>query len=167
MSKLALRLNSKFPLDKTQPIFMGIDVHKKTLSISLVHQNVLIGQFTIAYDTEALKNLLNRYTDFKIFSVYEAGFSGFHLHFFLESIKVHNIITPPNKMPTVIGDRVKTDKKDSPGVNYRPAARPFGLPGRPPTGFPHDVSQTHPPPTANSRLHPERHCAHRSTTHTR
>ena len=86
MSKLALRLNSKFPLDKTQPIFMGIDVHKKTLSISLVHQNVLIGQFTIAYDTEALKNLLNRYTDFKIFSVYEAGFSGFHLHFFLESI---------------------------------------------------------------------------------
>lgn len=113
MSKLALRLNSKFPLDKTQPIFMGIDVHKKTLSISLVHQNVLIGQFTIAYDTEALKNLLNRYTDFKIFSVYEAGFSGFHLHFFLESIKVHNIITPSNKMPTVIGDRVKTDKKDS------------------------------------------------------
>lgn len=58
MSKLALRLNSKFPLDKTQPIFMGIDVHKQSLSISFIHQNVLISQFTIPYDTEALKNLL-------------------------------------------------------------------------------------------------------------
>jgi transposase len=113
MSQLAPRLNSKFPLDKTQPIFMGIDVHKKTLSISLVHQSILVGQFSISYDTEVLKNLLKRYAEFKIFSVYEAGFSGYHLHFFLESINIHSIITPPNKMPVVIGDRVKTDKKDS------------------------------------------------------
>ena len=109
----SLRLNSKFPLDKSQPIFMGIDVHKRTLSVSFMHQSVIVGQFSIPNDNLAIKGLLERYRDFQVFSVYEAGFSGFNLHFFLQSLGVKNIIISPNKLPTISGDRVKTDTKDS------------------------------------------------------
>ena len=109
----SLRLNSKSPIDISQPIFMGIDVHKNTLSISFLHQEVLIGHFTIPNEPSPIKALLERYKDCQIFSAYEVGFSGYFLHFFLEDLGIKNIITPPNKMMAVVGDRVKTDKKDS------------------------------------------------------
>jgi transposase len=104
---------TKLVMDKSQPIFVGIDVHKKKWSICLIHCRVVIGRVSIAADFEAFKRYLKRYEGFKIYSVYEAGFSGFHLHHQLCSIGIDNIITPPNKLPVVSGDKVKTDKRDS------------------------------------------------------
>jgi len=108
-----LKLNSKTKLDPTQPIYMGIDVHKKKHSISLVHCNQLIRRMTIEATETALTRFLKNYKGFKIYSVYEAGFSGFHLHYFLESLGVNNIVVAPNKLPVVSGNKVKTDKRDS------------------------------------------------------
>jgi transposase len=100
-------------LDKTQPIFLGIDVHKISWNISLVHCDQLLFRSSIPGNFEDLWKILKKYSDFQVHSVYEAGFSGFHLHFQLEKAGIKNIVTPPNKMPVVVGDRVKTDKRDS------------------------------------------------------
>lgn len=107
------KANTKLTLDMSQPIFVGIDVHKKSWSVSLLHCDQMIGRFTLKSDFEQLRKILQRYSDMKILSVYEAGFSGFHLHFQLESIGVKNIVTPPSKIPLMSGDKVKTDKRGS------------------------------------------------------
>lgn len=105
--------NTKLTLDVSQPIFVGIDVHKKNWSVCLLHCDQMIGRFTLQSDFEQLKKILQRYSGMRIFSVYEAGFSGFHLHFQLESMGVKNIITPPSKIPLMSGDKVKADCRDS------------------------------------------------------
>jgi len=113
MAKHYIGNKTKLILDKTQPIFMGMDVHKKTWSICLFHCDQVIGRITLKTDFELLKKYLSRYDGHTIHSVYEAGFSGFHLHYQLASIGVISTITPTNKIPTMSGDKVKTDKRDS------------------------------------------------------
>jgi transposase len=108
-----LKLNSKTKLDLSQPIYMGIDVHKKKYFISLVHCNQFIRRVTIDGTETALTKFIKPYSKYKINSVYEAGFCGFHLHYILIKLGVNNIITPPNKLPIISGDKVKTDKRDS------------------------------------------------------
>ena len=108
-----LRLNSKTKLDSSQPIYMGIDVHKKKNSISLVHCGQLIRRVTLEATEMAIGKFLTHYKGCKIYSTYEAGFSGFHLHYYLESLGVNNIVISPNKLPIESGNKVKTDKIDS------------------------------------------------------
>jgi transposase len=100
-------------LDKTQPFYLGIDVHKKNWNVSLVHCDQLLFRASIPGNFEELWKVLKKYSAFDVHSVYEAGFSGFHLHYQLTKMGIKNRITPPNKMPVVVGDKVKTDKRDS------------------------------------------------------
>lgn len=104
---------NKIILDSLQPIYMGMDVHKATWSITLIHQEQVIFRATIPANIEGFLKLLESYRMCRILSVYEAGFSGFHLHYALERAGITNIITPPNKIPVLAGDRVKTDRIDS------------------------------------------------------
>ncbi|MBS0622132.1 MAG: IS110 family transposase [Verrucomicrobia bacterium] len=46
-------------------------------------------------------------------SAYEAGFSGFHLHRVLEKNGVKNLVVHAAGLEVAVGDRVKTDKRDS------------------------------------------------------
>jgi transposase len=105
--------NSELKLKKSQPIFMGIDVHKKRWSVCIVHSNTVIKKFSMESNMTQLEEFTKRYKGHKIYSAYEAGFSGFHIHRSLEKIGVENIVTSPSKMPTIVGDLVKTDKIDS------------------------------------------------------
>jgi transposase len=57
--------------------------------------------------------LLQRYQGLDIFLIYEAGSLGFHLHHSLTDLGIENIIVAPNKIPTVVGDLVKTDRRDA------------------------------------------------------
>lgn len=106
-------VNKKIIIDKGHPIYMGIDVHKRTWSITLVHQGETIQKVTVPADWLTFRKFLEGYQDYEVRSVYEAGFSGFWLHRKLESLGVINIVTAPNKLPVQVGDRVKTDKRDS------------------------------------------------------
>ena len=96
-----------------QPVFVGLDVHKTKWSVSIFHCDEEIGHFTIPGEFNALKKLLQRYEGLKIYSVYEAGCLGFHLHFSLTEFGSENIIVSPNKIPTIVGDLVKTDRRDA------------------------------------------------------
>jgi transposase len=100
-------------IDQAQPIYMGMDIHKRRWSICLIHKGVVIKKITIDGKFEVLKSYLKGYEGFNIKSVYEAGFCGFHVHRKLRSISIENIVISPNKMPKVVGDKVKTDRKDS------------------------------------------------------
>src|SRR5579884_3849987 len=100
-------------IDKSQPVYLGIDVHKKTWSLCFIHQDRIVGQFTIAANHSALQGVLSRYSQLRIHSVYEAGFSGFGLHFFLTGLGAKSIVVAPNKIPVQSGDLVKTDRRDS------------------------------------------------------
>lgn len=97
-----------------QKIFVGIDVATRSWAVSIVSaEGELIERMSLQADFEILKKVLRKYDDSEISSVYEAGRWGFHLHRQLQQIGVENIITPPNKIPTLTGDLVKTDRRDS------------------------------------------------------
>ncbi len=59
------------------------------------------------------QRLIKNYGDRKIYSVYEAGFSGFGLHRILVAHGIENIIVNPASIEKSLADRVKTDRKDS------------------------------------------------------
>ncbi len=105
--------NKTIVLDKLKPIYMGMDVHKKSWKITILHQDVVIDRVTMRPDKLELKKYLSRYAGHCIESVYEAGFCGFYLHDDLTSLGVKNIVVAPNKIPGEQGNRVKTDKRDS------------------------------------------------------
>ena len=49
----------------------------------------------------------------EIYSAYEAGFCGFHLHRSLESEGIKSIVVDAAGIEVAVGNRVKTDKRDS------------------------------------------------------
>lgn len=99
-------------LDKNQPLFVGIDVHKTTWAVCIYHQGVILWHGTIRGEIAELLKLFQPYTGMVINSVYEAGFIGFYLHYCLEKEGVKNIIVSPNKLPKEAANLVKTDKID-------------------------------------------------------
>jgi transposase len=100
-------------VDFSQPIFVGIDVHKKRWAVTLIQGDQVLERCTIPGEVTTLGKLLSRYPGCKIYSVYEACFIGFGLHFDLEAMGVKNTIVPVNKIPQISGNKVKTDKRDS------------------------------------------------------
>lgn len=107
MKKSELKVNQGYP------VFMGIDVHKNKWSICLIHQGEIVHTASIQPDVKVLDKNLRFYKGCSIKSVYEAGFSGYHLHRKLTTMGIKNIVVSANKIPVVVGDRVKTDKRDS------------------------------------------------------
>jgi transposase len=100
-------------LDQNLPVFVGMDVHKNKWSICIIHHDEVIEKHTIPGEYSALKPILDKYKNFKINSVYEAGFSGFYLHYYLVEDGINNILVSVSKIPTEVGNLVKTDRKDA------------------------------------------------------
>jgi transposase len=94
-------------------LFMGIDVHELTYSVSLFFEGEELLSVSYPSDVKHLRRLLERYSDFKIMAVYEAGAFGYALYDWLKAQGVDIRVTPPSKMPVAPGDRVKTDKRDA------------------------------------------------------
>ena len=100
-------------INEKQPVFLGIDVHKNHYSLTIIHQGEVYFRCTIPAVFERLRQILEYYKGCPIFSVYEAGFSGFHLHRDLTNAGINNMVVAPAKVPVAVGDRVKTDRRDS------------------------------------------------------
>src|ERR1700730_12874789 len=94
-------------------IFIGIDVHKNTYSVSVICEGVLIKQDTLVAIPQNLLTYCEKFKGARIKSAYEAGFSGFHLHRFLVRHNIDNIVVHPANIETGSRDCVKTDKRDS------------------------------------------------------
>ncbi|MBF0316510.1 MAG: hypothetical protein HQK52_24050 [Oligoflexia bacterium] len=63
------KLKNGVSIDKNQAILVGIDVHKNKWSVCIIHQEVVIGKFTLPGEFSSLKKLLQRYHGNKIYSV--------------------------------------------------------------------------------------------------
>jgi len=104
-------------------IFVGIDVHKATYSISVVCDGKLVKRDTLpAYPQRVVTYLQKFFNNAEIRSAYEAGFSGFGLHRHLKENGIDNIVVHAASIEIGSRDRVKTDKRDSMKIAFQLSA---------------------------------------------
>jgi len=95
-------------------IYLGIDVHKRTYSVTAILEGQIVKRDTIAASPAGLLAYVKRcFAGAKVCSVYEAGFSGFVLHRELVKHGVENIVVNAASIEVAANDRVKTDRRDS------------------------------------------------------
>ena len=104
-------------------VYMGIDVHKKTYSCVSICDDEIIKRDTLSACPEKLLAYMNKFfSGATIYSAYEAGFSGFHLHRYLIQHGKKNIVVHPASIEISARDRVKTDKRDAKKIAVQLAA---------------------------------------------
>jgi transposase len=98
-------------------MFVGMDVHKESIEIS-VAEDCRHGEVrrdgVIAGDLEALAKVVRalRGPDRDLHCVYEAGPCGFGIHRYLTAQGEDCVVVNPSSMPKRSGDRIKTDRRD-------------------------------------------------------
>lgn len=97
---------------KGKPIYVGLDVHKRAWTVTVLCQGEELYHATVVPDPAALVRLLKRFEASEVHTVYEAGPTGYWLHDALAEAGVDSMVTPPSLVPR-IGGRVKTDRRDS------------------------------------------------------
>jgi len=98
-----------------QNIYVGIDVHKKDWTVCVFSEHLEHKKFSQPPSVDALKTYLHRhFPGATYYSVYEAGFCGFHVHTKLQAAGINNIVVYAGDVPTTHKEKVnKTDKRDS------------------------------------------------------
>lgn len=103
-------------------VFLGIDVHKKSYSITTVEGEELKHKTFPASPQALLTHCQRSFPNAKIKSAYEAGFCGFGLHRFLIANGIDSIVVHPASIEVESGNRRKTDKRDSKKIAQQLAA---------------------------------------------
>ena len=96
-------------------LFIGLDVHKKSWSVTIVIDGMEHRTFTQPPDPWALNNYLQRmFPGGSYNSAYEAGFCGYGIHRELNSFGIKNIVINAADIPTSQKDKLqKRDPVDS------------------------------------------------------
>jgi len=99
---------------KGQQIYVGMDIHKKSWSISILTETLEHKTFTQPPHVEALVKYLKRNFPGGTYKlVYEAGYSGFWIHDRLQEHGVQCLVVNPADVPTKDKERRhKTDRVD-------------------------------------------------------
>ncbi len=108
-------MNHVNKLDFTgQQIYVGMDVHKKSWSISIYTDQIEHKTFSQPPEVGVLVNYLKRNFPGAVYkSVYEAGYSGFWIHDRLQEQGVQCLVVNPADVPTKDKERAgKTDRVD-------------------------------------------------------
>lgn len=97
-----------------QQIYVGMDIHKKSWSISILTDQFEHKTFTQPPEVGTLVNYLRRnFPGASYKSVYEAGYSGFWIHDRLQEHGVQCVVVNPADVPTKDKERrSKTDRVD-------------------------------------------------------
>lgn len=95
-------------------VFIGIDVHRKSYSVTAICDELVVKRWRMIADAQDLVSAFKRYfPGADLFSCYEAGFSGFGLHRVLTAAGIKNLVVNAGSIEVSSRDRVKTDKRDS------------------------------------------------------
>jgi transposase len=108
-------LSSKLLNFRDKSIFIGLDVHKKSWSVTLYSDEFELKTFTQPPNPDVLANYLNQhYPGAQYKAIYEAGFSGFWVQRELSRLGICCHVIHPADVPTSDKEkRLKADKIDS------------------------------------------------------
>jgi transposase len=95
-------------------IFAGLDVDKRSISVTFANQPGLLKSLRMPYSVEHLVNYVRKhFPDQKVAFAYEAGPTGYGLYDGLEAQAYRCLIASPSMIPKAPGQRVKTNRLDS------------------------------------------------------
>jgi transposase len=96
-------------------LFIGLDVHKKSWSVTILVEGMEHRTFTQPLDPRVLYNyLIKMFPGGNYYSAYEAGFCGYGIHHELNSIGIKNIVINAADIPASQKDQLqKRDLIDS------------------------------------------------------
>jgi transposase len=95
-------------------VYVGIDVHKATYTVTCVCQRRIVKTATVPADPARFADSLLRWVPgAPLSSAYEAGFSGFVFHRALTTVGITNLVVTPASVAVAANDRVKTDRRDA------------------------------------------------------
>lgn len=96
--------------------FVGLDVHKNTISVALLSPGQPVLEWSLANETAAVCRLirkLEREAEGTLKCCYEAGPTGFVLQRQLTRAGIDCRVVAPSLIPVKPGDRIKTDRRDA------------------------------------------------------
>lgn len=98
-----------------QNFYVGLDTHKNSWKVSIVHDDLILKTFVQDPEPDILYNFLKRnYPGATYHSAYEASFCGYWIHYRLKELGINSIIVNPADIPTTNKEKVqKEDKRDS------------------------------------------------------
>lgn len=101
---------------KNQDFFIGIDVHKKQWTLSIISMNMLLKRFQSIDPSPKvlLKYMQRHYPGGNYYATYESGFSGFWAARELNNLGINCMVTHPSDVPSSQKERMnKNDRIDS------------------------------------------------------
>jgi transposase len=107
-----MRSESFIPRD--YDIFAGLDVDKRSISVTFADHQRLLKSLRMPYSVEHLISHVRRhFPNQKVAFAYEAGPTGYGLYDGLEAQAYRCLIASPSMIPKAPGQRVKTNRLDS------------------------------------------------------
>jgi len=98
----------------TKTVYVGIDVHKKSYSVTAVCDRQIVKKDRLMADPNLLATYCkNKFKGAKIITAYESGFCGFSLHRALVRFGIDNRIVHAAGIEVAARERVKNDRRDS------------------------------------------------------
>jgi transposase len=98
-------------------IYVGMDVHKETISVAVIRDNNRNVEFErqIRNEPGQIKKFFTRLKEKSdaILTCYEAGPTGFTIYRLLEELEITCYVAAPSLLPRKPGERIKTDKRDA------------------------------------------------------
>ena len=95
-------------------VFAGLDVDKRSISVTFSNHQGFIRSLRIPYKAEHLVNYVRKhFSDQKIAFAYEAGPTGYGLYDGLVAQAYPCLVVAPSMIPKAPGQRVKTNRLDS------------------------------------------------------
>ena len=100
--------------DEERRFFVGVDVHKASFSATVVDEKCrVVGKTKMPAGSDALIKYLKRFMPSRMKVCYEAGGFGYRLYDDLRAAGLEACVVAPSMMYKKIGERVKTDDRDS------------------------------------------------------
>ena len=110
-------MGSQTFIPRDYDVFAGLDVDKKSISVTFTDHQGLLKSMRMPYSVEYLVNHVRKhYGDKKVAFAYEAGPTGYGLYDGLVAQRYPCLIASPSMIPKAPGQRVKTNRLDSRGI---------------------------------------------------
>lgn len=95
--------------------FVGLDVHKETITIAIAKTEGFYHEIgTIENEPKAIAKMVKKLgAPESLFFCYEAGACGYTIHRQLTDLGAKCVVVAPSLIPKAPGDRIKTDRRDA------------------------------------------------------